>query len=163
MSIAAPTDPGDPVSSTISDGDDAAKAGNWSQAVAIWERHLESDHPDAAVQRLRWFLQEASGTRNQPRRYANAPVTLLVALGCGLIGTASVLIAEGQSGSVATLLAAVAWLLYITSATLAVAYAFIVGRTPAQGETPLSPAEVERARRLASSLDRDRPLMQADS
>ncbi len=149
----------EPVSPSIEAGDRAAATGEWVQAIAIWERLL--DTPDrkaanAANQRLRWFLDESTTEASvrgfDPERRFDRRRLLLASLVCAVAGTALVFVGQGQTGTARNLLAALAWVLYIATATLVVTYAFASGRFPQRDRSGLTESELHRARAIASSL-----------
>lgn len=145
-----------PASPSIEAGDRAAAAGEWVQALATWERLLDTPDRKAASQRIRWFLDEttkhASARRFDPELRFDRRRLLLAGLVCAVAGTACVFLGQGQSGTARNLLAAFAWVLYLATATLVVAYAFASG-PPSQHDRPgPTGSELHRAREIASSL-----------
>ncbi len=146
---------------SIEDGDQAAANGEWQRAVNIWGRHLATGECAAAASRIRWFLDEASGTPAPPVSKSarqDAFVILLVGIGCGIVGTALVLIGENRTGTSQDVLAAFAWTLYIVAAVLAVIYAYKIGRSAENATPPIVPDDVKRAAQIAASLDPVSPL-----
>lgn len=146
----------EPVSPSIEAGDRAAATGNWVQAIAIWERLLDTPDRKAANHRLGWFLDEstteASVTGFDPGRRFESRRLLLASLVCAVAGTALVFVGQGQSGTARNLLAALAWVLYIATATLVVRYAFASGASPHREIPGFTESELHRARAIASSL-----------
>lgn len=144
---------------SIEQGDEAAALGEWQRAIAIWEISLASGRREAATRRIRWFLEEASpGTSSLTGRThgrQGAVVILLIGVGCGLAGTACVLLGEHRTGTAQDVLATLAWVFYIATAGLAVAYAYRVGRFAEQSPPGLEPDELVRANQLAASLGSD--------
>lgn len=144
------------VAPSIAGGDRAARRGDWPLAIGIWQSLLDGNQREAAAERIRWFLNETSSGRPETgsvpshRRMTNLP--LAVALGCGLIATALVLIAESASGPSGNFLAAAAWLMYIVSATLVVIHANRSGRSSIRMSGNLSSDDILRARQLADSV-----------
>lgn len=137
-------------------GDQAAAAGDWVEAIAAWERLLDTDEGPGATQRIRWFLAEAAPngavrSRTRPDR-DHRRWLLPLAVVSGVAGTACVFAAQEVPGSAGIVLAGVAWLLYIAAATLAVASAFGTSRSPAPDAIHLQEAELLQARELASCL-----------
>lgn len=134
----------------IEEGDAAARSGDWPTAIDVWRQHLDRPSRDEAASRIRWFLAEAGASTAAPR---GAPGwrLLLVSLVCGLAGTALVLVGENYTGTTRNVLAALAWVLYIASATLAVTWAFRAGRT--SRPTRLTEDEVHDAISLAAALE----------
>jgi len=139
---------------SIEDGDEAARAGAWSDAVAIWSRLLGGDQAEAATARLRWFLDEAAGTDSRPG--IRQRTLFLVGVALGALGTACVLIGTSQDGLVRNLLATAAWVSYLLTAILAVRYARRSGHHR-HATAPLDPVDLQHAVTLAARLDRDDP------
>jgi hypothetical protein len=141
--------------SSIQDGDEAATAGQWSRAIAVWRAQLDGPERDAATQRIRWFLAESPGGHAA----FDAPVgirqrtLLLGGVASGIAGTACVLIGVDQDGAVQNALAVAAWVLYVLTAILAVIYARRSGQQPTGDHQPLSPTELQRATTLAAAVD----------
>jgi hypothetical protein len=148
----------EPVSSSIEAGDRAAATGDWVQAIAIWERLLDTPDRKAANRRLRWFLDESTTEASvrgfDPERRFDRRRLLLASLVCAVAGTALVFVGQGQSGTARNLLAALAWVLYIATATLVVTYEFASGPSLQRDrDRPgLTESELHRARAIASSL-----------
>jgi len=140
-------------------GDEFARAGEWAQAVAAWNRALDAGDRQAATQRLRWFLDETDGpgagtaARAAPQRAGRVRLLLAVA-GGAIVGTVCVFLGQDQTGSARNVLAAVAWLAYIAAAALAVTYAFASGRRVRSTDAGLTAAELCRARDLAAVISR---------
>lgn len=155
------------VAPSIADGDRAAAVGDWTRAIGNWQALLEGCDRDAAAKRINWFLSEAdavnSGTVGFQRPRHNLRLFLVGTLFGSVLATAMVLVAEGVSGATATMLAAVAWLLYGVSAILAVVYAYRTGQPFRGAPGRLAPDDIARARRLAERIgttaDREAPAM----
>lgn len=145
-----------PASPSIEAGDRAAATGEWVQALATWERLLDTPDRKAASQRIRWFIDEntknASARRSDPELRFDRRRLLLAGLVCAVAGTACVFLGQGQSGTARNLLAAFAWVLYVATATLVVTYAFASGASPHREMPGLTESELHRARDIASSL-----------
>lgn len=139
---------------SIEVADGAAAKGEWALAIAIWERLLDSPDHLAATRRIRWFLDESPDddvrAGSGQKRGSTRKRMLLASLACTAIGTACVFLGQGTSGSNRILLATLAWVLYLATATLVVAYAFASGSSPATATSSLSAAELRRARQLAT-------------
>lgn len=146
----------EPVSPSIGAGNRAAATGDWVQAIAIWERLLDTPDRQAANQRLHWFLDESTTEASiwgfDPERQFDRRRLLLASLVCAVAGTALVFVGQGQSGTARNLIAALAWVLYIATATLVVRYAFASGASPHREMPGLTESELHRAREIASSL-----------
>ncbi len=146
----------EPVSPSIEAGDHAAASGEWVTAIAIWERLLVSPDRVAANQRICWFLDETMTGAHVREHHATRRLhrrrLLLVSLGCALIGTVCVFLGKEQLGAARNVLATMAWILYVASATLVVTYAFASGRSPQRDRSGLTESELHRARAIASSL-----------
>lgn len=148
----------DPVSPSIEAGDRAAATGEWVQAIAIWERLLASPHRLAANERIRWFLDESTTEASvrgfDPERRFDRRRLLLASLVCAMAGTVCVFIGQEQLGAARNVLAALAWVLYVTTATLVVTYAFASGPSlhRDRDRPGLTESELLRAREIASSL-----------
>lgn len=147
-----------PVALTIEASDEAAARGEWVEAVAMWERLLESPDRLAATRRIRWFLAEnvsgATGARSVSMRRRNRRRLLLASVIGALAGTTCVFLGQEQAGSARIVLSAAAWVLYIATAVLVVAYAFASGHSPepAKTDVDLDESELHRAREIASRL-----------
>lgn len=135
-------------------GDQAATAGNWVQAIAVWEQVLVTDEGPDATRRIRWFLAEASPREPVRENPWHRRVTrLIVAIGCAVAGTACVLAGQEVTGSARIVLAATAWVFYIAAATLSVAYAFGAGNhSSCSDASRLEARELRRAHDLAREL-----------
>lgn len=137
------------VSQTTDDigiGDELARSGDWRSAIAVWQSAAARDATcrESVERRLTWFLEQ---TRGSPKPLESRSVRLVIAAAMsGLLGTMLVL-AAGEPGSpYSNLLAAVAWVLFIVSATMAV----IAARRRQQPELDTM---LRRARATADRLD----------
>jgi len=143
------------LSPSIGAADEAAANGNWTQAIAIWERLLDTPDRLAATRRIRWFLETSteSGTssRIEVKRRSTRKWMLLASLACAFIGTACVFLGHETSGKVRLSLAVIAWVLYIATAIMVVAYAYASGSSPSTVTASLSTAELHRVRQLAAA------------
>ncbi|MBA2470216.1 MAG: hypothetical protein H0V37_12490 [Chloroflexia bacterium] len=136
-------------------GDQAATAGDWVEAITVWEQLLDTDEGPDATQRVRWFLAEASpGDMVRESPWHRRGTVLIVAIGSAVAGTACVFAAQEVTGFIGIVFAAAAWLFYIAAATLAVAYAFGVGNPSRGNGSRLDPSELRRAHELARELSR---------
>ncbi len=117
------SDPSNPTS-TLADGDTAAREGRWSDAVTIWASLRAGTTTDLADERLRWFLSHTGTVPDvTPQTSQTSWPTILCAAGLGLFGTAIVLLGEGVSGSLAIVTSIAAWACYLASGILIVMYA----------------------------------------
>jgi hypothetical protein len=143
-------------SPSIERGDRAAARGDWIQAIREWEEVLATSDRAAAIHRIRWFMSETgpalSADPIQRRPLRDRGVLLVTAVVCALLGTASVLLGQGEQGALRNMYSAFAWLAYVASAALVVAHAF--GDRPISTPLPSDNAavELEEARRRAIHL-----------
>jgi amino acid transporter len=155
MATSIPPFPPTTITPTVQDGDRAANAGHWSEAIAVWGQQLSGPERDAATQRIRWFLAESPGGRPVRDAPAGVPQRTLFLAGVafGIAGTACVLVGVDQDGNFQNALAVAAWVLYVLTAILAVFYARRSGQREAGNHTLLSPADLQRATTLAALVD----------
>lgn len=143
-----------PASPSIEAADQAAAMGEWTRAIAIWEQLIDSPDCLAATRRIRWFLDESSEGHAPARIDTKLGPTrkplLLAGFVCALAGTACVFAGQETSGASRVVLASLAWILYIATATLVVAYAFASGSSLPTKFPSLTGTELQRARQLAA-------------
>lgn len=150
--------PLNPPDDALAAGDVAAEYGWWPEAVAAWQRALATPSRSAAIDRLRWFVAWRSGQRPDRSRPTDdsrgALSPLLVAMACGILGTAAVLFAEDVIGTGRTLLVAAAWSFYAASAVLSLVFAARTGRHRHAASTKLDEGETARLCAEAAGLAR---------
>jgi hypothetical protein len=115
----------------LSEGDAAAVAGRWPQAVAAWQLALTTPSRSDAIERLSWFVtwrSNESPTQAGKRLWPSSAMTALsLAAAAGSVATALVLIADGTGGLWRPILVTGAWVLYSAAAVLSLVYAVRTG------------------------------------
>ena len=139
---------------TLDDGDAAAKNGRWFDAVTIWADLRTGPSRRAAERRLSWFLGQTGQEPGRVRAFVPGSRTLLLAAALGILGTAIVLVGEGQAGTASVAISIAAWTCYAATGVLIVMYAY-AGYRAERARTHLDDADVSTALAIARSLDGD--------
>jgi hypothetical protein len=134
----------------ISEGDRAAKAGDWAAAVAAWRCAIELGDT-RGNQRIGWFLEEskAPGVSSRSLPWDMAALSAGLALG----GTSLVLFAERLDGFDRTFLVILAWAAYVIAAIVTVRLAYAIGNRRRLTAQSLTDVELQRAQAQADALD----------
>jgi hypothetical protein len=115
----------------LSEGDAAAVAGRWPQAVAAWQLALTTPSRTDAVARLSWFVtwrSNESTAQSDKRPWPSSAMTALsLTAAAGSVATALVFIADGTGGLWRGILVSGAWFLYSAAAVLSFVYAVRTG------------------------------------
>lgn len=139
----------DPPLDLISEGDRAAKSGDWSAAISAWRRAITGGDT-RGTQRIAWFLEE-SGAPDAPSRSLPWDMAA-VSAGLAFAGTSFVLFAQRLDGFARDLLVILAWATYVAAAIVVVRLAHATGSRLRPTGQNLTDADLERAQARADAM-----------
>lgn len=143
-------------------GDQLARQGAWSAAIAHWRTALVGRQRAEASQRIRWFLdqtEQGSSAAERRRSRQKAYRALLAAAVAAAAGIGVTLIGVGERSA---LVATVAWMCFIGAMALTVRFTVLLGSNadPPQLLTRDDPAvtiAAERASRIDGQFEHRAP------